>query len=68
MSKKGQKSLRGQPELYEGEIKVKKSIALTATGAKGLDEVAQSFDLSRSELCEQVGRGILTVTRSQKGV
>ena len=66
MSKKGQKSMRGQPELYEDEIKVKKSIALTATGAKGLDEVAKSFDLSRSELCEQIGRGVLIVTRSQR--
>ena len=53
--------MRGRPELYD-EIKKPYSIGITATGVKGLDALSQSFNLSRSEFVEQIGRGILKVT------
>jgi hypothetical protein len=60
MAKRGQKSLRGQPELYE-EVKLRTSIALTPTARQGLDKLAHSFGLSRSEFAERIGRGLIAV-------
>lgn len=60
MPEKGRKKLRGQPELYD-EVKGQVNLSLTATGVKGLDELAKQMGLSRSELIEQVGRGLLPV-------
>ena len=60
-----------QLELWRGRrtsIPLEKRVVMvlpTVIKVKGLDEVAKSFDLSRSELCEQIGRGILIVTGSQ---
>ena len=65
MPKKGQKNLRTKPELYD-QTKKRFSIALTPIGVEGLDGIAKSFGLSRSELCERIGRGILIVIESQK--
>ena len=56
MPQPSQKNLRGQPELYD-ELKRCFSVALTPTGASRLDALARSFNLSRSELVEQVARG-----------
>ncbi|WP_299484766.1 ribbon-helix-helix protein, CopG family [Acaryochloris sp. IP29b_bin.137] len=60
MPEKGRKKLRGQPELYD-EVKGQVNLSLTATGVKGLDELAKQMGLSRSEFIEQVGRGLLPV-------
>ncbi|WNZ46123.1 hypothetical protein Q2T42_30505 [Leptolyngbya boryana CZ1] len=62
MAKRGQKSLRGQPEFYE-EVKLRTSIALTPTARQGLDELAHSFGLSRSEFVERIGRNLISVQR-----
>lgn len=60
MPKKGQKKLRGQPELYD-EVKGQVNLSLTSTSVQGLDEQASSIGLSRSEFVEQIGRRILSV-------
>ena len=61
MPKKGQKSLRGQPELWS-EIKRRYTIILTASGANSLNASAASLGLpSRSELVEQIARGIIPI-------
>ncbi len=61
---KGQKSLKGQPELYD-ELKNRVAMSLTPTAVAGLDAVAKSMDLSRSELVEQIGRGLLSLSRPE---
>ncbi len=59
---KGQKSLKGQPELYD-ELKNRVTVSLTPTAVTGLDALAQSVELSRSELVEQIGRGLFSLSR-----
>lgn len=61
---KGQKSLKGQPELYD-ELKNRVAMSLTPTAVAGLDAVAKSMDLSRSELVEQIGRGLFSLSRPE---
>lgn len=58
MSKKGQKNLRGEPEIWD-ELKKRYSMTLTPTAVKGLDALAKSMNLSRSEFIERIGRGII---------
>jgi hypothetical protein len=55
MGKKGQKGQKDVPELYD-EVKKRVNLALTPTGINGLDAIASSLDISRSELVEQIGR------------
>ncbi|HEY9711110.1 MAG TPA: hypothetical protein V6D48_23080 [Oculatellaceae cyanobacterium] len=58
MPKKGQKKLRGQPEIYD-EVKGQVNLSLTPTGTLGLDTLAASMGLSRSELVERIGRNLI---------
>lgn len=58
MSKKGFKNQRGEPELYD-ELKKRITLAVTPTGVEGLDAIASSLGLSRSELVERIGRGLI---------
>jgi len=60
MPKKGQKKLRGQPEIYN-EVKGQVSLSMTRTGVRGLDNLAATMGLSRSEFVEQVGRRLIAV-------
>lgn len=60
MPKQGQKKLRGQPEIYD-EVKGQVNLSLTPTGTKGLDTLAASMDLSRSELVERIGRKLICI-------
>lgn len=55
---KGLKSERGKGELYD-EVKTKQTLSLTRTAVKGLDEMAEALNISRSELVERVGRKII---------
>ncbi len=57
---KGVKSRRGCPEIYD-ELKKPITVALTPTAVRGLDELSASRQISRSELVERIGRGLLTV-------
>jgi hypothetical protein len=61
MGKQGQQSKRGIGEIYTEVKNAQVNCILTRTGRDGLDEVARSLRLSRSELLEQIGRGILKV-------
>ena len=66
MPRQGQKSLRGQPELYN-EVKVPTSLALTPTGQKLLGALAQAWQLSRSELIERIARGDILLKGKKDG-
>ncbi|MGH1394626.1 MAG: hypothetical protein ACRAVC_11410 [Trichormus sp.] len=63
MGKKGQKGQKDVPELYD-EVKKRVNLALTPTGIDGLDAIADSMDLSRSELVERIGRKLISVNVS----
>ena len=58
--KKKVKSIRGVGELYP-ETKQRVTVVLTPTGRDGVDAIAQSRLISRSELIERIGRGLLKV-------
>jgi hypothetical protein len=58
--RKGVKSMRGQPELYD-ELKEVVSFCLTPTARAGLERISEQLKISRSELIERVGRGLLTI-------
>lgn len=60
MSRKGQKNLRGQPEMW-GELKKPVTMTLTPTSVDGLDVIAHGLGLSRSELVERIGRGVIPI-------
>ena len=57
---KGTKSKRGQPEIYD-EIKKAVSFAITPAAQLGLTRLSQQLKISRSELIERIGRGLLTI-------
>jgi|GEM_PF-1028212 len=61
-AKKGLKGKRGRPELYD-EVKGKMTLSLTRTAIEGLDELAVQHDLSRSELVERIGRGLIPIAK-----
>ena len=63
--RKGLKSLRGQPEAYD-ELKKIVSVSLTPTAIKGLDDLARTHVISRSELLERIGRRIFKLTDIDK--
>ncbi|MBD2251999.1 hypothetical protein H6G14_11900 [Nostoc parmelioides FACHB-3921] len=63
MGKKGQKGQKDVPELYD-EVKKRVNLALTPSGIEGLDAIADSMDLSRSELVERIGRKLIPVNVS----
>lgn len=52
--------MRGQPEIYD-ELKEIVSISVTPTARAGLDRLSEQLNISRSELIERVGRGLLTI-------
>ncbi len=54
------KSMRGQPEMYE-QIKKCVSHAITLKATKGLGIISKHLGISRSEVVEQIGRGILRI-------
>ena len=51
--------------MYE-EIKKPLTIAVTPTAVTGLDEQAEEFGISRSELIERIGRRLLVVFRVEE--
>ncbi|MDJ0569937.1 MAG: hypothetical protein QNJ53_12950 [Pleurocapsa sp. MO_192.B19] len=55
---KGQKKLKGIPEIHN-EVKKRVNLSLTPTAIAGLDKLSKSINLSRSELVEQIGRGLI---------
>lgn len=57
-AKKAHKSTRGEGEYYD-EIKDRISVGITNTARQGLDQMSEQLNLSRSELIERIGRGII---------
>jgi hypothetical protein len=51
---------KGRGMLY-GEKKEICTISLTPTGRDGIDAIADSLHISRSELVEQIGRGLIKI-------
>jgi metal-responsive CopG/Arc/MetJ family transcriptional regulator len=60
MAKKGSKNASGIPALWD-EMKKRVNITLTPTAIAGLDELAATEGMSRSEFVERIGRKIFTV-------
>lgn len=60
MARKGQKNLRGRPEKWH-ELKKRVMLSLMPTSVDGLDALATSLGLNRSELVEQIGRGLIPI-------
>ncbi len=59
-SRKGVKSMRGQPEVYD-ELKKIVSVSITPTARTGLERLSEQLNISRSELIERIGRGLLII-------
>ncbi|MBD1903912.1 hypothetical protein NDI37_19030 [Funiculus sociatus GB2-A5] len=53
--------MRGQPETYD-ELKKIVSLSLTPTALTGLNEFSACLNISRSELVERIGQGLLTIS------
>lgn len=54
----GKKRMKGEG-VYHDEVKKPVNLTLTPTAAGGLDAIAKSRDLSRSEMVERIGRGLI---------
>ncbi|MBW4639122.1 MAG: hypothetical protein KME05_12970 [Gloeocapsa sp. UFS-A4-WI-NPMV-4B04] len=65
MARKGGKRSKGEPAFYD-EMKRRVNIALTPTGVNGLENLAEAWGLSKSELVEQIGRGIIPLPSPQQ--
>ncbi len=61
---KGKKTSKGYPELYD-EVKKRVNLSLTPTAIAGLDKLSQELNLSRSELVEQIGRGLIPIAEQK---
>ena len=58
MAKPKHKSMRNQPEMYD-EIKQSCAFSLTKTAIKKLDSLSKRHGISRSEVVEQIARGLI---------
>jgi hypothetical protein len=63
-SRKGVKSMRGQPEIYN-ELKKITSFSITPTARLGLKQLSEQLNISCSELIERIGRGLLTINENE---
>jgi metal-responsive CopG/Arc/MetJ family transcriptional regulator len=57
---------KGQPLTEYNELKTRITVSITPTAVNGIDAIAKSWNLSRSELLERIGRGILQVSAIQQ--
>jgi hypothetical protein len=55
---------RKSRETFYGELKKPTIFSLTPTASENLNVLAAEFSLSRSELIEQIARGIISVSYS----
>ncbi|MGE5660047.1 MAG: hypothetical protein ACM37W_25935 [Actinomycetota bacterium] len=63
--KRGGARYKGQAALYS-EYKKNVVVTLTNTGVAGLDKLAEQYNLSRSELVEQIGRGKIIIAHVEE--
>jgi DNA-binding Lrp family transcriptional regulator len=52
--------VRGQAEMYD-ELKKIVSFSITPTARTGLERLSEQLNISRSELIERIGRGLLII-------
>lgn len=64
MPVKGRKSTKGIGDLYESP-KTRISLMVTEEGLEGLDKMASELGISRSELVERFGRGMIEASKEQ---
>lgn len=64
MPVKGRKSTKGVGDLYEVP-KTRISLMITEEALKALDQMAHELDISRSELVERFGRGMIKPAKEQ---
>ena len=57
---------KGQPLSEYNELKTRITVSITPTAVNGIDAIAKSMNLSRSELLERIGRGMLQVSPAQQ--
>jgi hypothetical protein len=62
-TKKGQKRLKNIPILHE-EVKTKRTVVLTPSAWENIKNEAISRGISASELIEEFGRGLKSLTAS----
>ncbi len=65
--RKGVKSMRGQPEMYD-EVKKNACFSITPTACEGIKQLSLQLDISRSEVIERIGRGLFIITESKTEV
>lgn len=65
MARKGGKRSKGEPAFYD-EMKKRVNLSLTPTGFDGLENLAEEWGLSKSELVEQIGRGTIPVPKPEE--
>lgn len=53
---------KGQPLTEYNEMKARITVSITPTAVNGIDAIAGSLNISRSELLERIGRGMLQVS------
>jgi hypothetical protein len=59
---KGRKRTKGVPDLHD-ELKTRVNLSLTPKAVEGLDTRATELLLSRSELVERIGRGLIPIAQ-----
>jgi hypothetical protein len=65
VGKKGQKTKRGQGEIYDEPKSVRKTILLTPTAVNILIKLAKAKNISFSELIEQIARSQTADSRTK---
>jgi hypothetical protein len=65
MAQKRGRRYKNEPALYN-ELKRRLNLTLTPTAIEGLNGCAKEWNLSKSELVEQIGRGIITLPSPQE--
>ena len=56
---------KGEPAFYD-EMKKRAGISVTPKALEGFDERAAAWDVSKSELIERIGRGIIPLLSPQE--
>lgn len=52
---------KGKPNTVYDELKARITVSITPTAVNGIDALAARLGVARSEVIEQIGRGILQV-------
>jgi metal-responsive CopG/Arc/MetJ family transcriptional regulator len=55
---------KGKPNTVYDELKARITVSITPTAIKGIDALAMELGVGRSEVIEQIGRGLLRVSTS----